>query len=104
MVMHNTGANPAVKAGRAVASALSDGVMVEAGPPVFVDATGRRERWWRRAGLLVAAVATGYVVAVGTNLLAAPVEPQAPPVELDGARAGVQGEHTAPPALRVETD
>src|SRR5690606_40857604 len=44
--MHKAGAHPAVKAGRAVASALSDGVP-EAGPPVFVDATGRRERLWR---------------------------------------------------------
>lgn len=101
--MHKAGAHPAVKAGRAVASALSDGVP-EAGPPVFVDATGRRERLWRRAGLMLAAVATGFVVAVGTNLLAAPVEPQVPPVELDGVRGGVPGDTTAPPALRVETD
>jgi hypothetical protein len=47
------------------------------GEPVFVDATGRRRRRIRTAGLIVLAAAGAYLVTLGLAFLGGPVPPAA---------------------------
>jgi len=49
----------------------------DASAPVFVDATGRRRRWLRRAALAALAVTGAYTLAVGLSFLGGPVPPNA---------------------------
>ncbi|MEU5906685.1 hypothetical protein ABZ780_20220 [Micromonospora sp. NPDC047467] len=69
--------------------------------PVFVDATGVRHRWLRRAGVLVAAASLSYLPMAATALLPGPPTPTQPAPLSVGDPAGGTGEHppTEPPPL-----
>ncbi|GAA2838033.1 hypothetical protein GCM10010441_72940 [Kitasatospora paracochleata] len=88
--------DPATHPDRTVAAPL---------PPVFVDASGRRQRRVRRAGRLLAVPAAGYLVLLASNLLGgpavhAPFLPQPPAQSADTPSGAAPGE----PSQAAEPD
>jgi hypothetical protein len=75
--------------------------------PVFLDVTGRRRRWLRRAGLVLAAGALAYLLALASVLpgppALAPVRVQVPPA-LRRPPVTVTGPLAEPAARRLGTD
>ncbi|GAA2744905.1 hypothetical protein [Kitasatospora cinereorecta] len=73
--------------------------------PVFVDASGRRQRRVRRAGRLLAVPAAGYLILLASNLLGgpavhAPFLPQPPAQSADTPSGAAPGE----PSQAAEPD
>ncbi|ROQ68867.1 hypothetical protein EDD93_3349 [Streptomyces sp. 840.1] len=68
--------------------------------PVFVDATGRRSRTWRRAGVITALVCSCYATTVVATLIGG--DSSAPFLELPRAM-GMTREEASPPAPAPES-
>lgn len=105
---------PAADAGGPAGPAMRDSVPVERGSdsvvrsggpvargsgPVFVDATGRRSRTWRRAGVITALVCSCYATTVVATLIGG--DSSAPFLELPRAM-GMTREEEPPPAPAPE--
>ncbi|WP_220039611.1 hypothetical protein, partial [Micromonospora endophytica] len=50
--------------------------VVPESPPVFVDPSGRRRRWFRRAAYFLGALGVAYTAMVGISFAGGPVRPE----------------------------